>query len=341
MHDTRITLRNLGRTRGDSVIEAAAQLAGIDLFDPNAERWHRGSERGGVLSSRMLAPASAPSSALDIHVFWIASEQHEHRANARLGRIITVPFTRDLCAVRQSELAALIGEALVERYSAVVLAVVHRLPSGDVEAHFLLSAREVDKSGFGARAGALFDAGSGSGAKEMAKLTEIIHSIIERFGRGSGGAAMPARASAPAAERPAFRVPVRPLTPLEAAQIQMDLAIARADARGVLMPTPTGHSHAVAFAERTLARRANPPPPPHPAPLVRESGPPASWMARHLGRLARHARSGRDSWVRLLGSEAELLNRWRTSILTTGSKARETAMISPATQLESGPPSLL
>ncbi|UHH09659.1 MobA/MobL family protein [Luteimonas fraxinea] len=333
MEDIGINLRNLGRARGDSVIEVAAHLAGIDLFDVRTNRLHRGSRADGILSSRMLAPADAPRSALDVESFWIASEHFEPRANARLGRLISLPLARHLSLVGQSELASQIGEMLVARYSAVILAAVHKLSSAGIEAHFLLSARQVRQSGFGSRAGAMFDAGSGSGAKEIAALTELVNAIIRSYQEGGGSAPPQAQADASLIPRPDFRVPRRPLTPLDAAQIEMQLALARADARGVLVPTSPGHSHAAAFADRIYARRAAPPPA---ALLVRESGPPASWMARNLGRLARKARNGQDSWARLLGSESELLGRWRDSILTAGSKARSAAMISPGTQLDQG-----
>lgn len=282
MEDIGINLRNLGRARGDSVIEVAAHLAGIDLFDVRTNRLHRGSRAEGVLSSRMLAPPDSPRSALDVGSFWIASEHFEPRANARLGRLISLPLPRHLGPMGQSELSSRIGEMLVARYNAVVLAALHQLPSARIEAHFLLSARQVRGSGFGSRAGAMFDAGSGSGAKEIAVLTELIGALIRSYQEG-GGSAPPqqAAADAPQISRPDFRVPRRPLTPLDAAQIEMQLALARADARGVLMPTPPGHSHAAAFADRILARRAIPPP--RSCSCGSQALPPARWPAASAG----------------------------------------------------------
>lgn len=333
MPQQEIQIRHLGRAKGHSSIAAAARLTGTDIFDTTAKTKHFGSRTPGVLIARMLAPPGAPASAFDPQVFWEINEHRERRANARLGREITVPLPEAISPSARYDLTTQIGEMLVERYAAVVLAAIHRAPRRD-EARFLISAREVGPEGLGARAGQAFDSGSGSCAKEAARLTELICKIMERFSSSTGGSS----AAQPAVALPLLpalplrpHAPCRPLTQLDAAQIEMQLAIERADARGVLMSTPPGHSHAAAFADRIHARRANPPPPTF---LVRESGPPASWMARHLGRLARKARSGQDSWARLLGSEAELLSRWHTSILATARDARSAAMISPCTQFE-------
>lgn len=176
------SVKSFSRGKGESSIAAAAYRAGLDLVDTKTRGLHRFSFRKGVAAHFMLAPAGAPAWCSDARVFWDANEAWETRQNARVAREIEVSLPSELSPDRRQSLALELGQLLVDRYKAVVLVAIH-LPSqqGDNRnhhVHLLMSAREVGPEGFGARAGAEFDARGGRGAEEVRAIRALVSETI-------------------------------------------------------------------------------------------------------------------------------------------------------------------
>lgn len=176
------SVKSFSRGKGESSIAAAAYRAGLDLVDTKIRGLHRFSFRKGVAAHFMLAPAGAPAWCSDARVFWDANEAWETRQNARVAREIEVSLPSELSPDRRQSLALELGQLLVDRYKAVVLVAIH-LPSqqGDNRnhhVHLLMSAREVGPEGFGARAGAEFDARGGRGAEEVRAIRALASETI-------------------------------------------------------------------------------------------------------------------------------------------------------------------
>ena len=144
-------IKNFSRGKGESATAAAAYRAGLDILDTRTRILHRYSKRSGVISYHMLAPSGAPAWCNDPAVFFDACERWESRSNAIVGRELEVALPAELNPNQRRELALALGQILVDRYQAVVLAALHA-PSdkGDqrnFHVHLLMSARRVGVDG--------------------------------------------------------------------------------------------------------------------------------------------------------------------------------------------------
>ena len=221
--------------------------------------------------------------------------------------------------------------------------------------HLLISARQVGPGGLGARACAALDARGGKGAEEVRAVRALVSNIInDHLVRAGVGQTVDHRslkdqASAAIAKgdhQLAIRLTRPPTKHLgkfdthvlgETAETRMDEAMAKAAARGVLVATPTRHSHGAAMAERIAARRANPP---QKAPAVwgRAARPAragqSSYTALRLGRLGRITRAQGGSGADVLNMEAELIEQWLASQVEAAEAALDSAREIPGIRLE-------
>ena len=278
------SIKSFSRGKGQSSVAAAAYRAGIDLVCTTSHKVHRYSQRSGVESYKMLAPAAAPKWCLDANVFWDVNEAHETRANSRLARELEVSLPTELNCKQRNGLATALGQMLVDRYQAAVLVAIHQ-PSkeGDQRnhhTHLLMSARQVGPAGLGKRAGEAFDARGGKGAEEIREVRAMVSKTINahlaaagvedtvdhRSLRDQARAAFDQGHFEKASElnRPATTHLGQAITaklrrgdidPLEKkasgeAEKAMDYAISRAIAEGKLVETTIGHSHESAYLDR-------------------------------------------------------------------------------------------
>lgn len=347
-------LKNFSRGKAHSSIAAAAYRAGIDLLDTKTREWHRYSRKRGVVDSLMLAPPGAPKWCYEPLAFWDINEQRETRKNARVARELEVSLPHELCAPERKALAIALGQILVDRYHCAVLVAIHE-PSeeGDTRnhhTHLLMSARQVGPTGLGERAGGELDASGGRGANELARLREVVGGTINAHLRMAGlsltvdhrSLKNQAKAALERGDHAAAVLLTRPPTQhigktqtaldrkaaaAEAAEAQMDAAIAEAAGRGALAPTPAGHSHQAAFGERLAARRENPPL----SAIVwgratrpRRAGE-HSHLALRLSRLGRIARAQGGAGAEVLNAEAELIEAWLDNMCKAAEEAINSA----------------
>ena len=224
----------VSRSRGHSVVAAAAYRAGTRLHDERTDQAHDYSKRKGVLSAAMQAPAGA-SWALDLASVWSRAEQAEVRRNARTGRELVVALPAELTEEQNKQLAQDIARDLVDRYGVAVLAAVHRPDAhGDdrnVHCHLLMSTRVAGPQGFGAKVRVLDDRTTGPIEAEMmrSRIADRINAALAAAGH-------------------AEQVDPRPL------KKQAQDAAERGDFAGVvaLTRTPTRHQGRAASA---MARR--------------------------------------------------------------------------------------
>ncbi|WP_395683530.1 MobA/MobL family protein [Dokdonella sp.] len=224
----------VSRSRGHSVVAAAAYRAGTRLHDERTDQAHDYSKRKGVLSAAMQAPAGA-SWALDLASVWSRAERAEVRRNARTARELVVALPAELTEVQNERLAQDIAQYLVDRYGVAVLVAIHQPDAhGDdrnIHCHLLMSTRVAGPDGFGAKVRVLDDRTTGPIEAEAMRLR-----VAERIN------------TALAAAGHAEQVDPRPL------KKQAQDAAERGDFAGVvaLTRTPTRHQGRAASA---MARR--------------------------------------------------------------------------------------
>lgn len=181
-------LSTVCRSKGHSVVAAAAYRAGIRLTDERTEQAHDFSKRRGVLSTTMLARGNVPW-AVDIEKAWSLAERAEVRRNARTGRELIVALPAELSDHETGVLAHELGQDLVDVYGVAVLVAVHAADAhGDERnrhVHLLMSTRVVEEGGFGAKVRVLDDRTTGPlEAQAMrTRVADRINGALARAGR--------------------------------------------------------------------------------------------------------------------------------------------------------------
>ncbi len=362
-------VKAFSRGKGESATAAAAYRAGIDIADTVGRTVHRYSRRKGVASFHMLAPKDAPKWCLDAHTFWDANEAWEDRANARVCREVEVALPSDLGPKEREALALALGQALVDRYQVVVLVAIHE-PSGagdqrNHHVHLLMSARQVDANGLGARACAEFDARAGKGAEAVREVRAIVSTVINEHLAAAGlemrvdHRTLRAQASEAAAKgdymraieltrlptkhvgraatamlrraQQSQRVPDLSAQPAHANQ--MEDAVAQAAREGRLQPVSPAHSHDAACRDAQRERLAAEPTgsmapnTPRIAPAQLTSAPVPS------GRTEKVARSS-SKWSEVLNAEAAIIEEWLAQLLERAQEALRSLQNIPGLQVE-------
>lgn len=157
-------LSNVCRSKGHTVVAAAAYRAGARLVDERTDTAHDFTKRRGVMAVTMLAPAHAPW-ARDLNNVWSQAERAEVRCNARVGRELVVALPAELTDRQNDKLARRLGQDLVDTYGVAVLVALHAPGAkGDQRnhhVHLLMSTRVAGEGGFGAKVRVLDDQASG------------------------------------------------------------------------------------------------------------------------------------------------------------------------------------
>lgn len=175
------------RSKGHSVVAAAAYRAGARLVDERTATAHDYTKRCGVLCSVMLAPGSAPW-ARDIGRVWSLAERSEVRCNARTGRELIVALPAELTNAENERLARTLGQDLVDAYGVAVLVALHAPDTkGDernTHAHLLMTTRAVNAHGFGAKTRVLDDRATGAVEAQVmrGRVAERINQALARAG---------------------------------------------------------------------------------------------------------------------------------------------------------------
>lgn len=141
------------RSKGQSVIAAAAYRAGERIRDDRTNQLHDYSRRRGVVHSEILLPPGAAGFLSEREALWNHVERMEGRKDSQLAREINLALPHELDAIQRREmLLNFVGEAFVTRGMVADVA-IHApvLEKGDHEhnhhAHILLTLREATATG--------------------------------------------------------------------------------------------------------------------------------------------------------------------------------------------------
>ncbi|MCG2841989.1 Ti-type conjugative transfer relaxase TraA [Sandaracinobacter sp. RS1-74] len=145
----------IGRASGRSAVAAAAYRAGERLHDERLDRDHDFTNKSGVVHSEILLPEGAPERFSDRETLWNEVEATEKRKDAQLSREVEFSIPREMTQAQGVELARDFAQAeFVERGMIADLNVHWDIGADGLakpHAHVMLTMREVNEQGFGAK----------------------------------------------------------------------------------------------------------------------------------------------------------------------------------------------
>jgi len=145
----------ISRAAGSSALAAAAYRSASRLHDQRLDRHHDFSNKAGVVHSEVLLPDGAPEHFAEREQLWNAVEATEVRKDAQLAREVEFAIPRELDEGEGIRLARDFVEREFVARGMIADLNVHWDVGSDGEAkphaHVMLSMREVDGEGFGAK----------------------------------------------------------------------------------------------------------------------------------------------------------------------------------------------
>jgi ATP-dependent exoDNAse (exonuclease V) alpha subunit len=152
-------VKTVSRSKGRSVVAAAAYRAAENIGDDRLGVVWDFTRKGGVLHSEIMTPKGAPEWAQDRSELWNAAERAEdkstRRSSATTGRDIILALPHELSHEQRVEAVREIAAALVERYGVAVDFAIHapdrHSDERNYHAHMLMTARRLGPAGFGAK----------------------------------------------------------------------------------------------------------------------------------------------------------------------------------------------
>ena len=157
MADFRLSADIIRRSKGRSVVAAAAYRAGDRLLDERTGSVKDYTYRADVLYSEILTPKNAPAWMQDRHDLWNEIERSEDRSTrrgeAQLARDIELSLPHELTHEQHVELVREFVQVYFVDQGMVADVAIHAPPRrGDGRnhhAHILLSMRDIEEDGFG------------------------------------------------------------------------------------------------------------------------------------------------------------------------------------------------
>jgi Ti-type conjugative transfer relaxase TraA len=145
----------ISRSSGSSAVASAAYRCAGRLHDERLDRAHDFSNKSGVAHSEVMLPEGAPERLGDRSTLWNEVEAGELRKDAQLSREVEFAIPRELTQAQGIELARDFVQAeFVERGMIADLNVHWDVGSDGLakpHAHVMLTMREVNADGFGAK----------------------------------------------------------------------------------------------------------------------------------------------------------------------------------------------
>jgi Ti-type conjugative transfer relaxase TraA len=150
-----LSVKVISRSAGRSAVAAAAYRCAGRLHDERIDRTHDFTNKGGVVHSEVLLPQGAPEHLSDREQLWNAVEASEKRKDAQLSREVEFAIPREL----NREQGIALAREFVEREFVDLGMIADLNVHWDVgadglakpHAHVMLTMREVDGDGFGAK----------------------------------------------------------------------------------------------------------------------------------------------------------------------------------------------
>lgn len=150
-----LSAKVISRASGRSAVAAAAYRSADRLHDERLDRDHDFTNKSGVVHSEILLPENAPEHLGDRDKLWNAVEAAEVRKDAQLAREVEFAIPRELSQAQGIELARdFVGQEFVARGMIADLNVHWDMGADGMakpHAHVMLTMREVDEDGFGAK----------------------------------------------------------------------------------------------------------------------------------------------------------------------------------------------
>lgn len=145
----------ISRSKGRSATAAAAYRSAERVADHRTGEVHDYTRKGGVLHTEIVAPDHAPAWARDRSALWNAVEDAERRKDAQVAREVRVALPSELTLEQNADLVrAFVQEQFVARGMIADVALHAPGREGDQRnhhAHIMLTTREIDADGFGAK----------------------------------------------------------------------------------------------------------------------------------------------------------------------------------------------
>jgi Ti-type conjugative transfer relaxase TraA len=145
----------ISRANGSSALASAAYRSASRLRDERLDRHHDFSNKAGVIHSEVMLPEGAPEHLSDRERLWNEVEAAEKRIDAQLAREIEFAIPRELSQEMGVELARGFVQREFVGLGMIADLNVHRDIGPEEEpkphAHVMLTMREVDENGFGAK----------------------------------------------------------------------------------------------------------------------------------------------------------------------------------------------
>jgi len=151
-----LSVKVISRSAGRSAVAAAAYRSAGQLHDERIDRTHDFTNKSGVVHSEVLLPEGAPEHLSDREQLWNAVEASEKRKDAQLSREVEFAIPRELNREEGIRLARdFVEREFVDRGMIADLNVHWDVGADGLakpHAHVMLTMREVDGDGFGAKA---------------------------------------------------------------------------------------------------------------------------------------------------------------------------------------------
>jgi Ti-type conjugative transfer relaxase TraA len=145
----------ISRANGSSAVASAAYRSAERLHDDRLDRSHDFTNKSGVVHSEVMLPEGAPNRLGDRSTLWNEVEATELRKDAQLAREVEFAIPRELSEQQGIELARDFVQAeFVERGMIADLNVHWDIGADGLakpHAHVMLTMREVNEDGFGAK----------------------------------------------------------------------------------------------------------------------------------------------------------------------------------------------
>lgn len=145
----------IGRSSGRSAVAAGAYRSADRLHDERLDRDHDFTNKSGVVHSEVMLPEGAPEQWRDRERLWNDVEAFEKRKDAQLAREVEFAIPREMTQVHGIALARDFAQAEFVERGMIADLNVHWDMGADGQpkphAHVMLTMREVDVDGFGAK----------------------------------------------------------------------------------------------------------------------------------------------------------------------------------------------
>jgi len=172
-----LSIKTISRSAGRSATAAAAYRSADVITDKRTGEHHDYSSKGGVVSTAILLPDTAPEWAVDRAELWNAAEASEVRKNSTVAREFEIALPSELNRYQRARLAYDFARELVERHGCAADVAIHAPGrEGDNRnhhAHILLTTRRLSEDGFTEKTRELDDLKTGEVVRWRERYAEL------------------------------------------------------------------------------------------------------------------------------------------------------------------------